>query len=130
MISLLLYLQMRVIMLGYTSQFMPPSYFTKANKKMQTFSSAIMHRLDNLYIFLCKSFQDNEQLYFDQQKAYFNEIANDNNIIPPGLYPRDNFSANNNSASGFSVDQVSQRSNETIKHNNNNHGKQFEIELD
>jgi hypothetical protein len=131
MISLLLYMQMRVIMLGYTNQFLPPSYFTKANKKMQTKLGALMHRLDNLYIFFCKSFQDNEQLYYDQQKAYFNQIANDNNIIPIGLYPRDNFAANNNSTLGFSNDPVHQRNNETIKNNNHgNHGKQFEIELD
>ena len=93
MVTFLLTFQLRFITLGYTSQFPPPFMFIRINKKMNGFLASISHRLENLYIFLFKSFDCNEELFHKQQAEYsINFPANKS--IALGLYPRNDPNSN------------------------------------
>ena len=87
MTAILLFFQMKFISLGYTQQFPHPAFFTKVNKRMASITSALAHRLENLYIFFFETCEANEQLYYRQQTEYFSN-AKMNTVIPLDNYPR------------------------------------------
>lgn len=93
MVTFLLIYQLKFITLGFTSQFPPPFMFTKVNQKTKGFISSIFHRFENLYIFLFKSCECNEELYHRQQNDY-NSNLQGNKTIALGLYPRNESHAN------------------------------------
>ena len=63
MLLFLLMFQLRVLSLGFTSQFPPPPMYEKLNANLKTWSSATIHRLKNFYIFFFKSPEQNMNLY-------------------------------------------------------------------
>lgn len=68
--------QLKSISLGYTKFFTPPEYFAKIKDEMKTWSSCTLFRLKNLYIFLFKSCHENEALYINNQKDYYEIFIN------------------------------------------------------
>jgi hypothetical protein len=89
MVIFLALYQFKFISLGFTSQFPPPNYFTKTNKRMASYVSAVLHRIQNLYTFFFESCESNQDLYFRQQSEYKQAVANGAPIPLP--YPRNNF---------------------------------------
>ena len=84
----LLAFQLRYIALGFTTQFGPPMYFVKLNKRMKSVFGSLMHRIANMYIFFCGSSQEMLELYHRQQKEHNLSLATNTGAIPL-LYPRD-----------------------------------------
>lgn len=117
MLLFLLMLQIRYVTLGYTTQIRPPAFFVQSHKRMQSSLSALIYRLENLFIFLFDSCESNLELYFKQQSEYNQTIMSKHSPIAMGYeaYPRDNFNKNSNTQSLLP------------KENPNNH---YEIELD
>lgn len=139
MVFFLFSFQIKFITLGYTSQFRPPAFFTKTNKKMETLMEAFKHRFENLYIFFFESCESNQNLYFRQQNEYnssmsdkpiplsFYSKSKKNNRLKD-LYPKDHFDLNASSNNGTTKATLSNF--QTNKLSTNNENKQFEIELD
>lgn len=94
MVVFLFLYQIKFISLGFTSQFPPPIAFIKSHKRMSTFLSACLHRIDNLYTFFFESCETNQELYYRQQNEY-RQTANIAKPIPLGYYPKNNFSTEN-----------------------------------
>lgn len=126
MVTFLLYFQMKFVTLGFTSQFQPPPMFSATNKKMSNITRAICHRLHNVYIFFFKSFDCNEELYYQQLNEY-NSSINGNKSIPLAMYPRND--TGNQFLSNYPMNGAINTNN--FNGNSTNNGKsQFEIELD
>ena len=87
MVVVLLVLQLRVISLGFTSQYPPPFDFTEVSKNTKTYSAAIRHRLNNLSIFFFKSYEDNAELFHRQQQDYL-DAKFVKPTIPTDYYPK------------------------------------------
>jgi hypothetical protein len=84
----LLAFQLRFVALGFTTQFGPPLYFVKLNKRMKGIFGSIMHRLANMYTFFCGSYQEMLELYHRQNKEHNLSLLTNTGAIPL-LYPRD-----------------------------------------
>lgn len=127
MVLFLFLYQMKFITLGYTSQFRPPIFFHKTNRRMASLLSAFKYRFENLYTFLFESCEINEELYFRNQKEYNSTIGSEKTIELDYPYPRDNFHKRNDlyPKDNFNL------SNDPKKLLNPNLGnKQYEIDLD
>jgi hypothetical protein len=86
MVSFLIFFQVKFISLGYTQQFPQSGLFAIGNKKMDTYLKAFLHRLDNLHVFLFKSPEENEQLFYRQEQEYRCRVSN--SAIPLNNYPK------------------------------------------
>jgi hypothetical protein len=124
MVSFLLYMQMKFVSIGFTSQFQPPIFFVDNSKKMNSLLNAFCHRLQNLKIFFFQSYESNEELYYQQMSDYNLNSLSSNRSIPMG-YPR-----NENFDNNVFLQNNPNNSNNNKNLNNFSNGKSHEIELD
>lgn len=147
-IVLLTLVQLRVIMLGFTTHFMPPNDFLMLSKRTKTVSMAISHYMSNLYTFFFKSYAENEELYFNQMKEYreakiivegvrfgsemgANKSAvNNSSTSHRGLYPRDHHDNFNYVNSNNVPSLANPASAPPAQKKESNEPKHYEIELD
>lgn len=120
MLTMLLVLQLKVVSLGFTSQFYPPTLYYKLNKNLKSWPSSIAHRLNNLYIFFLNSNEQNIRIYFEYRKEHLRLMDVCGPIAPP--YPTDS-----KDSSAINLLGVEMMNNGSSKHNVN---KTFEIDLD
>lgn len=117
MVLFLLLYQFKFISLGFTSQFPPPIAFANSHKRMNTFLTACMHRMDNLYTFFFESCESNQELYYKQQSEYRQSVTT-SKAIPVGYYPKNNFDTlNAYSNSGVAAGSKNLSSNNLINMN-------------
>jgi hypothetical protein len=128
MLVFLLMFQLKVLSLGFTSQFPPPPMYQKLSANLKTWSSATIHRLKNFYIFFFKSPEQNMNLYNIYKAEHSKLMAIHKPKVPYPLEEKENKKESDYKALG----KMSKIFGPIIPNTSNNgsNSNQFDIDLD
>jgi hypothetical protein len=134
MLLLLFLFQIKVVSLGFTTQFPPPPSYERLNIYLKSWSSAIKHRLRNLYIFFSKSPEQNMNLYNVYKAEHSRQMALNKPKIPYSVDDKEN-NKKDSELMGIGMGGMKKIFGPIIptpnnNYNSNNNTKQFEIDLD